>query len=138
MWESPTVGIENAILLNRVNEKSDKLTFPNSHEHYYTKDDNIISIMQTINVECCSMASYSMLITEYLKYNSDLNILPIIWPVLRRTNYLIDKKLSNAEGIDIPTFLESVNSAESEISGIFKKDTIDNWVKKDVLMLVCH
>ena len=126
---SPTVGVPDSILLNRAIEPSNILTFPNSHEHYYTKYDNIISIMQSIDVECCSMASYSMLITEYLKYNSDLNILPIIWPLLRRTNYLIDKKLSNFDGIDIPTFLENVNSTKSEISGIFKIDTIDNWVK---------
>ena len=49
MWESPTVGIENAILLNRVNEKSDKLTFPNSHEHYYTKDDNPLKLVENGN-----------------------------------------------------------------------------------------
>ncbi len=107
---SPTVGVSDAELVIRVNETSDILSYPNSHDYFYAKENNIISILQMISVECCMIASYSMLITEYLKANSDVTILPIIWPVLKRTGYLIDRRLSNTLGIDIPTFLENINS----------------------------
>ena len=136
MGEPPTVGIPEATLVDRINEKSEKLIFPNTHSHWYTlhkdiNNNNIISIMQSVNVECCIISAFSMLITEYLKHNSDVNILTIIWPVLRRTIEIMSAhpSVSNFEGVDASSFLETIDSPSGELNGIFEIKNIEEWIK---------